>query len=273
MKGFYLFLQKPISLIFLTGTKVLLFSFFAHSELFITSYLSLELPKNWKCLSEGANWVCHNKISRKLAKEAIIVLTAKEKGSKDSVGDYISYLKKRKTHFSKKRKKLISKVFHSKQRQIKSHPWADGFHLESELQNYYTRYLGSTKKSLAVLVTYSAHKKLWKKYSSDFNKSIQSLQLLNVDQALKKIRTARGRSGSQGIKDYIDALIGDGDIDFEGEGGRTSMSDLWKNHKDKIIGGVLGVTALGTLLFRMLRRKSSKKSKKRAVSKRRRRKK
>ena len=231
---------------------VLCFICSAQSKRFSTSYLSLELPDNWKCLSEGANWICHNKLNRKLAREAVIILTAKEKSSKDSVSDYIVHLKNRKTHTTKKGKTISSKVFHSKQRMIKNHPWADGFHLESEIKNYYTRYLGSTKKGLAALVTYSAHKTLWKKYAADFNKSIDSLQLLNVEQALRSIRAARGKKGKGGgIRDYLDALIGDGDIEGLDDGEEGFIG----RHKDKIIGGGAGAVAVGTLLYRFLRRR------------------
>ena len=44
----------------------------------------------------------------------------------------------------------------------------DGFHKSSEIQNYLTRYLATTKDRIAVLITFSAHTLYYSKYSQDF---------------------------------------------------------------------------------------------------------
>ena len=220
---------------------------------FNTSYLSFEIPDNWTCISENVNWICYNKLNKKLAREAVIILTAKEVGTQDNLPEYLRYLKQKKVYKSKKGKQIISKIFHANQRIIAKHSWVDGFHLGSEIPPYYTRYLASIKKNLAVLVTYSAHQKLWKKYSSDFNKSIASLRMLSVDEALRKLRERRGKRG-RSIRDYLEGIIGDGDIDFEGsEDGFFDM--LGDNLGTTLAGGALGLGAGGFGLWKFLKRK------------------
>lgn len=203
-------------------------------------------------MDEGVHRICHNK-SPQLAKEAIIIVVAKEVGKQDGVTQYIEYLKKKKSYKTRKGKPMTSKVYHSKSNKINSHLWADGFHLASEIPVYYTRYLGSTKSGLAVLVTYTAHRKLWKKYANDFNKSILSLRLLSVEEAIRKLRAMKKHQiGGRGIRDYLEDIIGDGNIDGDLEGGENWMQKNW----DKVAGGALGAGVIGTLLWRLARRRS-----------------
>ena len=248
---------------------LVLIPFSVFAERLSTSYLSMDIPSGWKCFSDGPNWVCHNK-SKKLAAEALIVLTAKEKGPADSVSHYMAELKKRRPHTTKRGQKLVSKVIHSKQRSIKGHLWADGFHLERELFKYYSRYIGSTKKSLAVMVTYSAHKKKWKQYAADFNKSIASLTLLNVDKGLRQVRSARSKGlyGS-GIQDYIAGLVGDSSLEGDEQEG-MGMAEWMGENIGTLLGGAAGLGGLGFFWLKKLRRKGV--SRPNVVSSRRRRK-
>ena len=50
-------------------------------------------------------------------------------------------------------------------------------HLGSEIPNYYTRYLAAVKGRVAVLVTFSAHKKYYTKYSGQFFEAIKTLRV------------------------------------------------------------------------------------------------
>ena len=223
---------------------------------FNTSYVSLEIPENWTCISENVNWICFNKLNKRLAREAVIILTAKEIGTQDNLPEYLRYLKQKKTYTNKKGKVIVSKVFHSKQRTIAQHPWVDGFHLGSEIASYYTRYLASTKKNLAVLVTYSAHQKLWKKYSSDFNKSILSLRLLSVDEALRKLRN-RQNKGGRSIRDYLEGIIGDSEVEFDGDK-KEGLLGMIAENAGVVAGGAAGAAGSGFLLWKLLGKNARK---------------
>ncbi len=151
----------------------------AQAELFRSSYLSFELPSKWKCDLEGTEHVCSG-TTQAGKKEAVIVLTAKERGPSDSLASYEQHLKTPRTIPDDKGKATQSKIVHVKRSFINSHEWVDGFHDSSEIANYYTRYLATTKDNLGILVTFSAHKKIYSRFSGDFAKAIQSLKVLSV---------------------------------------------------------------------------------------------
>ena len=156
---------------------ICLSSLTAQAKLFRNPYISFELPPSWDCRAEGTEWICVNKHSQR-TREAIIILTAKEIGPTDSLASYLAHLKIPKNLKLKSGKTIKSKVLHVKQRTINDHVWVDSIHLGSEVQNYYTRYLLVIKDRIAVLVTFSAHKRHYTKYSNDFFKTIQSLRLI-----------------------------------------------------------------------------------------------
>ena len=149
----------------------------AEAKLFRNAYLSFELPPHWDCQLEGTEWICTSKFSQK-AKEAIIILAAKEVGPSDNLQTYTSYLQTPRVSENASGKKETSKVFQVKERKISNHPWIDGMHMSSEVTNYYTRYLATTKDRIAILVTFSAHKDHYTQYSADFMKAIQSLRVV-----------------------------------------------------------------------------------------------
>lgn len=156
---------------------VFFLSFTAEAKRFRNAYVSFELPPNWNCQLEGTDWVCTNQFQQR-AKEAIIVLTAKEVGPTDSLSAYRAHLQTPRSIPAKNGAPQLSKVIHVKDRSIVNHPWIDGMHLGSEVGPYYTRYLATIKDKVAVLVTFSAHKEHFTKYSGDFLAAIESLRVV-----------------------------------------------------------------------------------------------
>ncbi|RYZ85297.1 MAG: outer membrane protein assembly factor, partial [Proteobacteria bacterium] len=64
-------------------------------------------------------------------------------------------------------------------------------HLSSEVQNYFTRYLASIKGRIAVLVTFSAHKQFYTKYSQDFFKAVSTLRVIETAPGQYAVQTER----------------------------------------------------------------------------------
>lgn len=88
-------------------------------------------------------------------------------------------------------------------------------HLGSEIPHYYTRYLATIKGNIAVLVTFSAHKLFYTKYSSDFFRAIKSMRVLATRaQSVRKELRPKNDTGTFGPGD-----ISVGDIDVLGEDG------------------------------------------------------
>ncbi len=170
----------------------------AEATLFRSSYVSFELPAKWDCKLEQTEHVCHAS-SAPGKQEAVIVLTAKEKGPSDSLSAYEAHLKAPRIIPDESGKAIQSKIIHVKKYLLNGHEWVDGFHENSEVFNYYTRYLATVKDHLGILVTFSAHKKNYSRYSQDFAKAITSLRVLSVASSMAAppppIPTAGGGGG------------------------------------------------------------------------------
>lgn len=152
----------------------------AHAKAFRNAYISFELPASWNCTLEQTEWVCRSEASKE-SKEAVIILTAKEVGPTDSLPLYEAHLNSPIALALKTGGSADSKVvYKAKHVQINDQPWMDGLHLGSEVQNYFTRYLATIKGRIAVLVTFSAHKQYYVKYSQDFFKAVMSLRVIET---------------------------------------------------------------------------------------------
>ncbi len=149
----------------------------AFANLFRNSYISFELPPSWTCKPDGTDWICTNSYFSN-AKQAMIIFTAKAAGPSDTLAEYKNHLLIPKSIPDQLGRYATSRVEEVKQRQINGQPWVDGLQLGSEVTQYYTRYLGTIKDGVAILVTFSAHKDYYTKYSGDFINAINSLQVV-----------------------------------------------------------------------------------------------
>ncbi|MGZ5280053.1 MAG: hypothetical protein ACXWC9_08930 [Pseudobdellovibrionaceae bacterium] len=159
---------------------VILTTLTLEAKVFRNAYVAFELPDTWKCALEHTEWVCRSE-SNTEAREAIIILTAKEVGPTDSFDAYTQHLAT-----LQKQSPGARVVYPPKQVKINDQVWIDGLHMGSEVTNYFTRYLATIKDRIAILVTYSAHKNFYTKYSQDFFKSIQSLRVIATKNLLDK---------------------------------------------------------------------------------------
>lgn len=163
----------------------------AEAKRFRNAYVSFELPPNWNCKLEGSEWVCENDFSAK-TKEAIIILTAKEVGPSDTLPGYLAHMQTPRTLSGRGGTPTKSKIIHVKERMIANQLWIDGLHEGSEVGPYFTRYLATIKDRIAILVTFSAHKQHYTKYSGDFIKAVESLRVV----ATKDTLGDRGGNGT-----------------------------------------------------------------------------
>lgn len=170
----------------------ILFEPTAEAKVFRNAYVSFELPEKWDCVLEQTEWVCRTNKSGTDNREAVIILTAKEIGPSDSLPFYMQHLKTPRTIASRIGQPMQSTVYKVEQRNIANHPWVDGMHLASEVPSYYTRYLATTKDKIAILVTFSAHRLHYTKYSSDFFRAIESLRVV----ASKSLLNGQGTGGA-----------------------------------------------------------------------------
>ena len=221
------------------------------AKAFRNSYVSFELPPQWQCYMENMVWLCRHAVSKKCLeksndkacktqkkkkKEAIIVFTAKERGPKDSFPLYLSHLKTPRPHVTSTGKHYKSKIIHAKNVKIQKHRWVDGMHLGGEIPHYYTRYLATIKGNIAILVTFSAHKLFYTKYSSQFFNAIKSLRVIASKSSMvsrKELRSKNVGTFGVNIGAHLDTAIDEAGLEEEGAGGFFGF------FKDPLSGGLI----------------------------------
>lgn len=147
-----------------------------HAARFANQFIEFELPPQWQCNLEGAEWVCQNTIQEK-KRDAIIVLAAKLKGDQDSLDQYLAYLKNPKVYTSVQGKAVTSEPKYAKNTDINGHPWVDSLHGDSEIPGFFTRYLATIKTDIGILVTYSINKKKYQEYTQDFENLVKTMKV------------------------------------------------------------------------------------------------
>jgi hypothetical protein len=167
---------KLLAIPFLFASTAFVFSLSARAEKFANQFSEFELPPNWICQLEGAEWVCQSGDPSK-KKEAIIVLAAKLKGDMDSIDQYYSHLKSVKTFTSAAGKPMKSEPKYTKTIKINEQAWVDSLHLESEIAGFYTRYLATVKEDIGILVTYSISKSKYQEYLPEFEAMVNTLKV------------------------------------------------------------------------------------------------
>jgi LPXTG-motif cell wall-anchored protein len=226
--------------------KIIIFavsiSHLANATSFSNSYISFDLPPNWDCTLEGTEYVCVSKYAKD-AKEAIIIFTAKEVGPVDSMLNYKTHLNAPRSLLDKTGNMVPSKVLNVSDRMIANHPWIDSLHLGSEITSYYTRYLATIKERLAILITFSAHKDSYTKYSNDFLKAVESLRVVASKDILdSKPTTSNNDGGTFGPSASLDPISPVGELPPEPTSGGDLMS--------KLLGLALLIGAIGFYLWR-----------------------
>lgn len=235
--------------IILTSLALILLTFSAHAKVFRNAYIAFEMPETWKCNLEQTEWVCRSQQSKE-SKEAIIILTAKEVGPTDSYSLYESHLSTPISLAMRSGGSALSKVvYKSKNVKINDQQWVDGLHMGSEVNNYFTRYLATIKDKISILVTFSAHKDYYTKYSQDFFKAVMSLRVIASKNLLSRPDLGPIRPGSETLGAPIgSAMPADMFAIENGAGGN-------KGNKTMLFGLAVLLAALGAYLFLKSRKK------------------
>jgi hypothetical protein len=187
---------------------------YASAKVFRNAYVSFEMPDSWKCTLEHTEWVCRSDKSKE-SREAIIILTAKEIGPVDSFAQYKQHLNTPQKVAAKPASGIMSRIMYPpKEYKINDQVWIDGLHMSSEVPNFFTRYLATIKDKIAVLVTFSAHKDAYSKYSPEFFKAVQSLRVVAASNLLAAPEMGPLRPGSETLGAPISAAV---PSDMEGE--------------------------------------------------------
>lgn len=143
---------------------------------FTNQFVEFEVPPQWVCNLESAEWVCQSSDESK-KRDAVIILAAKLKGPQDSLDQYQTYLKSPKTFKSIQGRPVKSEPKYAKTVNLNGQAWIDSLHLESEVPGFYTRYLATVKQDIGVLVTYSINKNKYQSYLEPFDNLVKTLKV------------------------------------------------------------------------------------------------
>lgn len=221
----------------------------AFATRFSNQFSEFELPPQWQCQLEGAEWVCQTADESK-KREAIVILAAKLRGDQDSLDQYLTYLKTPKKWSNSQGKPLQSEVKYAKTIQINDHPWVDALHMESEVPDFYTRYLATIKDDIGVLITYSIQKDKYQLYLNDFDNLVKTLRVFRRIGGLN----AGGAGQSLFQSAQTSAGVGGGDSAFSGatiDGNETEQKPAKKKQDDSTLYLILAAAgAVGFIIWR-----------------------
>lgn len=213
----------------------------AYSRTFKNAYISFEMQDNWACKLEQTEWVCRSEEPQE-AKEAVIILTAKEKGPTDSFPIYESHMNNSINTMSKAGSPMSSIVkYKAVTSKINDQTWLDGLHQDSEVQNYFTRYLATIKDEIAILVTFSAHNKVYAKHSPNFDKTIRSLRVIATKDLLSRPDLGPLAGSGETLGSGIGQAMPSDLLASEDEGGSSRKKSIFKN--EMFIGLILFILA------------------------------
>jgi hypothetical protein len=157
---------------------VLLFAFSgsAEAKIFSNQFVEFQLPEKWECQLDGTEWVCQSTDEQK-KRDAIIVLAAKiRKPGMDELTEYRAHLKKKQLYQSLSGETVESEPKYVKDTVVSGTTWVDSLHLQSEIPDFYTRYLATVVQDLGVLVTFSVRKDKYNEYAPDIEALVKSLK-------------------------------------------------------------------------------------------------
>lgn len=144
-----------------------------------TSYLSFELPDTWDCALEQTEFVC-SEAGQTTNRRSIIIFTAKEQGSEDSLDQYFDHLRTPMILKDRTGKVLgTSTPDLPKRVPVNGIDWVIGQHAGSEVPNYNTRYYATVYDGIAVLVTFSAYVSASEEAFRQFDPSFRTLRIRN----------------------------------------------------------------------------------------------
>lgn len=211
---------------------------------FKNAYISFEMLDSWKCKLEQTEFVCRSEDPQE-AKEAVIIFTAKEKGPTDSFPIYFEHLNKPISAPSKTGAALTSTItIAPREVLINDQKWLDSLHVNSEIQNYYTRYLPTIKDQIAVLITFTAHNSKYQKHAGHFAETVKSLRVIAAkDLTANSSGGSVGGPGSGGIFGGVNSAMNPNDlIADDSASGENGKKSIFQN--EMVIGFLVFILAL-----------------------------
>jgi hypothetical protein len=139
-----------------------------------TSVFEFELAPGWACVREGTEHVCRKGSA---SREAVAIMTMKERGPTDTVGQYLEHLSTPQTVTDRQGRRWSSRVIRVQRLRLGGREWIVGRHHESEVRGYTTDYYAALTSHKAILVTFSVHQDHVEAFAPEFARMVASLKV------------------------------------------------------------------------------------------------
>jgi hypothetical protein len=233
--------------IYLIALLALLLPFSSFAKNFANQFIEFQLPDKWECQLDGTEWVCQSTDEQK-KRDAIIVLAAKiKKAGMDELSVYKAHLEKPQTYQSLSGETITSEPRYVKEIDISGKQWIDSLHLQSEIPDFYTRYLATVEADLGILVTFSVRKDKYDEYAPDIENMVKSLR------AFRKQGEINAGGGNGANVDSSGVLFPD-----ESGGGGTVKKAPTKQSEDAGMAVLLLLVAAGGIGFFLWKKKKKR---------------
>jgi hypothetical protein len=143
---------------------------------FANPFTEFEMPPQWSCNLEGAEWVCQSSNGDKRG-EAIMVVLAKIRGADDNIASYLAYLKAAKSYNAPNGKSAKSDPIYAKSIQVANQEWVDALQKDSEIPGFQTRYFATIKEDIGVLVSISVLKEKYAAYLPQIDDMVKTFKV------------------------------------------------------------------------------------------------
>ncbi len=140
-----------------------------------TTYLKFEEPPGWKCELNSGVYVCQS-ANESEKNESLILVFGAPVSDWDSISNYENYLNQTKVVLDESDKPVTSKVTFVRRRNINGNEWVDSLQENSELVGFWTRYVATVQKPLAILVTYVVSNQKYSELTPAFERMVASLK-------------------------------------------------------------------------------------------------
>lgn len=141
-----------------------------------TTYLAFEEPPGWNCeLSQGGVYLCQSPKEQE-RNESLIIVFGAPVSDWDTLANYENYLGQKKEILDDSGKPLSSTVTYVRRRNVNGFEWVDSLQKDSELAGFWTRYVATVHKTLAILVTYVVSNEKYAELTPAFERMVASLK-------------------------------------------------------------------------------------------------
>lgn len=172
----YIFLSVP-SILFLLSPflqdKV-------QAKVLETSYLTAKIPDHWDCHLANQQWVCRSQV-KGYGSRVVASFVAKRASPEESIENFLTHFKSPKSIASKSGRSVVSKVVSVNKVTVNNVGWVQAVHFQGEVPNYYTYYMATVHKGVAVAIQFSSHKDVFKTMKPYFTRVVFSLRLKEME--------------------------------------------------------------------------------------------